>query len=108
MKFKEWDTARVYEKSNILQKDERGFGTYFEVPYKEYHMDGTVTVGSEDFAKERLRTLCYYSIHTPTGNFNKSGHMMWDERKTVRVKNVREAKLIALLLYGEQATVRKF
>ena len=38
----------------VLQKDEKGFGTYFEIPYTEYRADGSIySKGTEDFSRER-------------------------------------------------------
>lgn len=38
----------------VLQKDEKGFGTYFEIPYAEYRADGSIySKGTEDFSRER-------------------------------------------------------
>lgn len=28
----------------VLQKDEKGFGTYFEIPYTEYRTDGSIYI----------------------------------------------------------------
>lgn len=37
----------------VLQKDEKGFGTYFEIPYTEYRADGSIySKGTEDFSRE--------------------------------------------------------
>ena len=77
---------RIYniKKRVILQKDEKGFGTYFEVPYTDYRNDGSIyTIGTEDFNRERYNKLVRRTIYLPTGKTNKGGHMIWEEVETV-------------------------
>ena len=65
---------RIYniKKKVILQKDEKGFGTYFEVPYIDYRTNGSIyTMGTEDFTRERYNKLVRRTIYLPTGKTNK-------------------------------------
>ena len=81
-------------KTVTLQKDEKGFGTYFEIPYTEYRNDGSIyAVGTEDFNRERYIKLVVRTIYLPTGKFNKGGHMIWKEVETIvsdTTANIRE------------------
>ena len=68
----------------VLQKDEKGFGTYFEIPYTEYRTDGSIySKGTEDFSSERYNRLVRRTIYLPTGKTNKGGYMIWEEKETI-------------------------
>lgn len=70
---------------------------YFEFHYKEYRdEDGSFKcAGSEDFSRQRLRTIMVYEIKENTGLVNRGGYLMWKSMGFVRVISIKDAKLFA-------------
>ena len=75
---------------------------YFEVDYIEYREDGTAKCsGSEDFSRERIKTLHIWDVCTPTGKLNKGNQRMWKSLTTIRTYTAKEARKIAESLYPD-------
>ena len=66
---------------------------YYEVAYKEYRPDGSLkATGTEDFTRERLKTLEYRFIYTWDGQKRNKGGYRWFELRETALINKDDLK----------------
>lgn len=86
---------------------------YFEIPYIEYRKDGSIySTGTEDFTKERLKSLKTYEIVSPTGektkesSLHKGGRTRWKHVQDITCINRKTCKIIGIIKYGNKINIR--
>lgn len=97
--MKPWESVREYTKMVVLTRDEKNRPAYIEFEYNEYKADGRIVTGSEDFTSERLKTLKWYGVWTPTNNLNQSGRRIHKILEYMCCKSARDARIIANIKY---------